>query len=52
MVGDLCKEESVLFVCDLQQKFKPAIQHFESVVEGTNRLVSIKHAHASLSDVS
>ena len=40
--GDLSKEESVLFVCDLQQKFKPVIQHFESVVEGANRLVSMQ----------
>ena len=49
--GDLSKEESVLFVCDLQQKFKPVIQHFESVVEGANRLVSMQSRsilHSSL----
>lgn len=32
--------ETAFFLCDLQEKFKPAIDHFTEIVEVAKRLVS------------
>lgn len=33
-------EETAFFLCDLQEKFQPAIDHFVEIVEVAKRLVS------------
>lgn len=32
-------DTSALFLCDLQEKFRPAIQYFPQIVETSNRLL-------------
>jgi hypothetical protein len=38
-LGNISLEKTALFVCDLQEKFQPAIAHFADIVEVTKRLV-------------
>jgi len=39
-VGRLAANNSALFVCDLQEKFRTNIQHFDAVVANAGRLVA------------
>lgn len=39
-LGNISLEKTALFVCDLQEKFQPAIAHFADIVDVTKRLVS------------
>ena len=34
----LVPENCALFVCDIQEKFRPAILHFDDIVTNTSRL--------------
>ena len=34
--------KTAFFLCDLQEKFKPSIDHFDDIVEVARRLVYIK----------
>lgn len=40
-VGRLQADEAVLFVCDVQERFRSMIHNFTAVVDTTNRLVSV-----------
>lgn len=40
MSFELNINETAFFLCDLQEKFKPAIDHFDEIVEVGKRLVS------------
>ena len=37
-LGHLLPKNCALLVCDLQEKFRPAILHFDEIVKNTNRL--------------
>ncbi|XP_022109882.1 isochorismatase domain-containing protein 1-like isoform X2 [Acanthaster planci] len=37
-LGNLAAESTVFFLCDMQEKFKPAIQYFSDIVEVSKRL--------------
>lgn len=39
-LGNIRLEETVFFLCDMQEKFRPAIKYFEEIVEVSKRLVS------------
>lgn len=41
-LGDLDIKTTVLFVCDIQEKFSPHIQYFDVIIEGAKRLVCMK----------
>lgn len=38
--GDLLPSRSVFFMCDMQEKFRPAILHFDAIVENARRLTA------------
>ncbi|XP_013385022.1 isochorismatase domain-containing protein 1 isoform X2 [Lingula anatina] len=39
-LGDISTEKTVFFLCDMQEKFRPAINCFEDILEVSKRLVS------------
>jgi hypothetical protein len=39
---------TAFFVCDLQEKFRPAIDHFNEIVQVAQRLVSVLFFNYSL----
>uniref|UniRef100_A0A6A7FRY3 Isochorismatase domain-containing protein 2-like n=2 Tax=Hirondellea gigas TaxID=1518452 RepID=A0A6A7FRY3_9CRUS len=42
-IGRLTMNNSMLFVCDIQEKFRNNIQHFDAMVENTSRLLKAFH---------
>ena len=40
-VGPFSRETSILLLCDLQEKFRSAIQYFDQIVETTNKLIQV-----------
>lgn len=42
-VGRLFSKQSALFICDIQEKFRPNIKHFDGIVEITSRMVKAAH---------
>ena len=38
-LGKLDPSHSVIFVCDVQEKFAPSITHFDTIVNNTERLL-------------
>lgn len=38
-LGQLIPENSVLFVCDLQERFAPSILHFDAIVSNADRMI-------------
>ena len=41
--GDLDPSSCVFMMCDIQEKFRPAISNFEAVVENARRLTSARY---------
>lgn len=41
--GDIVAEETVFFMCDMQVKFVPVMQHFDDIITVTERLVRLKN---------
>ncbi len=39
-LGRLVSSRTALFVCDIQEKFRPSIAHFDAVVNVSGRLIS------------
>uniref|UniRef100_A0A5K3ES78 SH3 domain-containing protein n=1 Tax=Mesocestoides corti TaxID=53468 RepID=A0A5K3ES78_MESCO len=39
-LGKLVASRTALFVCDIQDKFRPAVAHFDAIVSVTERLIS------------
>ncbi|XP_067672045.1 isochorismatase domain-containing protein 1-like [Haliotis asinina] len=39
-LGDLRLDQTVFFCCDMQEKFRPAIQHFADILQIAQRLVT------------
>ncbi len=39
-LGNISLDKTALFVCDMQEKFQPAIAHFADILDVTKRLVS------------
>ena len=39
MLGDIEADKAVFFLCDMQERFRPAIKHFPDIVEVSKRLV-------------
>jgi len=37
-LGDICLSQTVVFVCDIQERFRPAIAYFAQIAEIANRL--------------
>ena len=40
-LGDLNLHQTVFFLCDMQEKFRPAIKFFPEIIEVAKRLVNI-----------
>ncbi|XP_059079940.1 isochorismatase domain-containing protein 2-like isoform X2 [Tigriopus californicus] len=40
-LGQLIPENSVLFVCDLQERFAPSILHFDTIVSNADRMIQM-----------
>jgi len=38
--GDLKKQHCMFFMCDIQERFRPVILHFDSVIENARRLAT------------
>ena len=38
--GNLSPDKTVFFLCDMQERFRPAIKYFEDILEVAKRLVS------------
>lgn len=38
-VGQLITKQTAVFLCDLQEKFRPSIQHFDAIVTVSSRLL-------------
>lgn len=38
-VTPLVKDKSILLLCDLQEKFRPAVKYFPQIVETSNKLL-------------
>jgi len=38
-LGRLRPQSSVLFLCDMQEKFRPSVAHFDAVVANSNRVL-------------
>lgn len=47
-LGKLKQQNVVLFVCDLQERFRPVITGFPAVVDTARRMVSVMQALARL----
>ena len=41
--NNLILEKTAFFLCDIQEKFKPAIDHFNEMVEVSQRLVTLRY---------
>lgn len=41
--GDLLPCKTVFFMCDIQERFRPAILHFDAVIENARRLAAASH---------
>ena len=41
--NNLILEKTAFFLCDIQEKFKPAIDHFNEMVEVSQRLVTLRN---------
>lgn len=39
--GNISPETAALFVCDMQERFKPAIKYFDDIAVVAKRLVSM-----------
>lgn len=39
-LGNIKAEETAFFLCDVQEKFRPAIKHFDEILEVSKRLVA------------
>jgi hypothetical protein len=37
--GQLLEKRTAFFLCDIQEKFRPALSHFEQIVEAAKKLV-------------
>lgn len=37
--GQLPEKRTAFFLCDIQEKFRPALSHFEQIVEAAKKLV-------------
>jgi hypothetical protein len=42
-LGSLPLDKSAIFLCDLQEKFRPAMLHFSAVVSNAKKLVFDKY---------
>lgn len=40
-LGDLKLDQTVFFLCDMQERFRPAIKFFSDIVEVAKRLVLV-----------
>ena len=40
-VGQLVAKQTAVFLCDLQEKFRPSIQYFDAIVDVSSRLLRI-----------
>lgn len=40
--GHLPEKRTVFFLCDIQEKFRPALSHFEHILEAANKLVWLR----------
>jgi len=38
-LGKLVPKHSSLFLCDMQEKFRPSIKFFDEIVENSNRML-------------
>ena len=38
-LGDIEADKTAFFLCDMQERFRPAIKHFPDILEVTKRLV-------------
>jgi hypothetical protein len=38
-LGDLKQNNTVFFLCDMQERFRPAIKYFDEILEVAKRLV-------------
>lgn len=43
--GSLDPSKTVFFMCDIQEKFKPAMLHFNEIVQSASKLVSIWYSN-------
>ena len=43
-VGKLAVKNASLFICDMQEKFRPTIQYFPQIINVTNRLLKSAEA--------
>ena len=40
-LGDIKTNQTVFFLCDMQERFRPAIKYFDDIVEVAKRLVNV-----------
>lgn len=40
-LGDMKLSQTVFFLCDMQERFRPAIKYFDDIVEVARRLVNV-----------
>ena len=40
-LGDIKLSQTVFFLCDMQERFRPAIKYFDDIVEVAKRLVNV-----------
>lgn len=38
-IGKICSKSSILFLCDMQEKFRPMISHFPQIIEVSSRML-------------
>jgi len=43
-LGNIKLNEVAFFLCDMQERFRPAIKYFSEIVEVSKRLVSLRIA--------
>lgn len=44
-IGRLSTKNAVLFLCDMQEKFRPNIFQFTNIVSNAARLLQVRNAH-------
>lgn len=51
-IGRLSTKDTVLFLCDMQEKFRPNIFQFTNIVSNAARLLQVgyTHLHTTISD--
>ncbi len=49
LVGFLNTKKTLFLLCDVQEKFRPAIKNFDAMVKNTQKLVSRKNSSAIMS---